>query len=147
MKKAKNSSRTEEEQGAASSTTSPGDSPAKKWIICSKIWIEDERGRVLFGAGRLRILEAIERHGSILAAAKEFHMSYRAVWGKIKTTEKRLGQPLLTRKVGGARGGGSELTPLGKALIEKFQRLQKLTEQSAEALFEDFVDEFIREKK
>jgi molybdate transport system regulatory protein len=118
------------------------DSPSPEWSIRSKIWIEDRKGKVLFGAGRLRILEAVSHHGSILGAAKELHMSYRAVWGKIKATEKRLGRPLLTRKVGGARGGGSELTPLGKALIEKFQRLQILTEESTQELFKEFMAEF-----
>lgn len=36
----------------------------------SKIWIEDETGKVIFGQGRLKILEAVIRHGSIHAAAK-----------------------------------------------------------------------------
>lgn len=130
------------DKGQQTSVSQPG-----KWVIRSKIWVEDEKGRVLFGSGRLRILESVVRHGSILGAAKEFHMSYRAVWGKIKATEKRLGQPLLTRRVGGARGGGSELTPLGKALLERFQRLQALTEDAADTLFEDFVAEFIEGEK
>lgn len=109
----------------------------KKLVIKSKIWIEDEDGDMVFGSGRLRILTAIEEHGSILAAAKELHMSYRAVWGKIKATEERLGQPLLSRRVGGAQGGGSELTPLGRALIKRFRQLQNLTEKKADSIFQD----------
>ena len=109
----------------------------RKLTIKSKIWIEDENGEMVFGSGRLRILNAIEAQGSILAAAKELHMSYRAVWGKIKATEDRLGQPLLSRRVGGAQGGGSELTPLGKALVERFRQLQDLTEQTADSIFRD----------
>jgi molybdate transport system regulatory protein len=115
----------------------------RKLAVKSKIWIEDEKGDVVFGSGRLRILSAIEEHGSILAAAKELRMSYRAVWGKIKATEERLGQPLLTKRAGGVRGGGSELTPLGRALVERFRKLQTLTETAANDLFEDlFVDGF-----
>lgn len=106
-------------------------------IVKSKIWIEDDAGDVVFGYGRLRILEAVESHGSILAAAKHLQMSYRAVWGKIKATEDRLGQPLLRRKVGGARGGGSELTTLGKALVDRFRKLQTLIEDSADTFFRD----------
>jgi molybdate transport system regulatory protein len=108
-------------------------------VIRSKIWIEDENQGLIFGSGRLRILDAVERHGSILAAAKELHMSYRAVWGKIKATEDRLGVPLLARQVGGAQGGGSELTPLGKELVERFRRLQALIQNAADTLFEDFL--------
>lgn len=109
----------------------------KKLTIKSKIWIEDENGNMVFGSGRLRILNAVNERGSILAAAKELHMSYRAVWGKIKATEEHLGQPLLNRRVGGAQGGGSELTPLGKALVERFRQLQNLTEQTADGIFRD----------
>jgi molybdate transport system regulatory protein len=103
--------------------------------IRSKIWVEDHNGKVIFGLGRLKILEAIIRHGSIHAAAKELKMSYRAVWGKIKDTEERLGQPLLVRQVGGASGGGSELTPLGKNLFKKFNELQDHVETEVEKLF------------
>lgn len=112
-------------------------SKPKKLSIKSKIWIEDDKGKMVFGAGRLRILTAVEQHGSILAAAKELGMSYRAVWGKIKATEDRLGQPLLTRRVGGAKGGGSDLTPLGKNLVERFAHLQQMAESAADDLFRD----------
>lgn len=117
----------------------------RKLAIKSKIWIEDEKGDVVFGSGRLRILNAIEEHGSILAASKELHMSYRAVWGKIKATEERLGQSLLSKRAGGAQGGGSELTPLGRALVERFKQLQAQTQTTANDLFKDiFADELAR---
>ena len=109
-----------------------------KFTIKSKIWVEDETGHVVFGAGRLQILTAIEQHGSILSAAKGLGMSYRAVWGKIRATEERLGQQLLTKRTGGARGGGSELTPFGKALVEHFRHLEALTKASADTLFQGF---------
>ena len=106
-----------------------------KLRIRSKIWIEDEKGAVIFGQGRLKILEAVIRNGSIHAAAKELKMSYRAVWGKLKDTEECLGQPLLVRQAGGAAGGGSELTPLGKSLLDKFSDLQAHVATEVENLF------------
>lgn len=114
----------------------------KNLCVRSRLWIEDDKGKVVFGPGRLKILLAIHEHGSILAAAKDMNMSYRAVWGKIRATEDRLGAELVTRKAGGTRGGGSELTPLGRALVERYQRLQALTEGAANNLFLDiFPDE------
>jgi molybdate transport system regulatory protein len=101
----------------------------KKLAIKSKIWIEDEKGEMVFGLGRLRILGAIEKYGSILAASKSLNMSYRAAWGKIKATEQRLGKPLLTSQVGGVSGGGSRLTPFAKALVKKFEHLQSVLKQ------------------
>ena len=105
--------------------------------VKSKIWIENETGQVVFGTGRLYILQAVSRHGSIHAAAQELQMSYRAVWGKIRATEKRLGRDLLDRKTGGIRGGGSKLTPFAKEIIERFEKLNDLTKASADELFRD----------
>jgi molybdate transport system regulatory protein len=107
-----------------------------KYRIRSKIWVEDDLGGVAFGLGRVRILEAIQRKGSIHAAAKELGMSYRGVWGRIKATEERLGQPLLVRNIGGASGGGSRLTPFAETLIRQFVDLHKKIAQDADWLFE-----------
>lgn len=112
-----------------------------KLTIRSKIWIEDEAGKIVFGAGRLRILTAIEEHGSILAAAKALGMSYRAVWGKIKATEERLGMPILEKQTGGAHGGGSTLTPFARTLIDRFRQLEDLTRSTSGALFRDVFAE------
>ncbi len=109
----------------------------KRLLIKSKIWIEDADEEVVFGAGRLYILEAVARNGSIHAAAQELKMSYRAVWGKLRATEKRLGQPLLSRKTGGIQGGGSELTPFARELIDRFGRLEAVVRNAADELFVD----------
>jgi molybdate transport system regulatory protein len=116
----------------ASKYSNPG-----KLAIKSKVWIEDEHGKVVFGSGRMRILELVERYGSMHAAAKELKMSYRAVWGKIKATEDRLGQALVRRKPDGARKGGSELTPFAGTMMEGFRQLQTLVEEEADHVFQD----------
>jgi molybdate transport system regulatory protein len=108
---------------------------SRKLVVKVKTWIEDEDGQMVFGPGRISILEAVDRGGSILAAAKELGMSYRAVWGKIKTSEECLGQPLVRKHIGGPHGGGSELTGFGKALVECFRQLQTVTRTTSDALF------------
>ncbi len=114
---------------------------AKAFYIRSKVWIEDDDGKVVFGLGRMRILESIQRHGSINAAAKELKMGYRAIWGRIKASEQRLGKPLLVRNIGGSSGGGSTLTPFAEALMEKFRTLHRSVEIESDALFEDELAE------
>ena len=118
-----------------------------KLTIRSKIWIEDEQGEVVFGTGRLRILNAVDEHGSILGAAKALGMSYRAVWGKIKATEERLGQSVLEKHTGGAEGGGSKLTPFGRTLIERFRQTENLTRSTADALFHGVFADAIEEEE
>ncbi|MFZ0132218.1 MAG: LysR family transcriptional regulator [Desulfobacterales bacterium] len=106
--------------------------------IRSKIWVEDTDGKVVFGLGRYRILEAVQRLGSLQAAAQELKMSYRAIWGRISATEKRLGQPLLIRKPKGSR-----LTPLGETLLKQFQRLQKIVETESDDVFRDLMAAYL----
>ena len=119
-------------------------SERRKLTVKSKVWIADQNGDVVFGAGRLRILGAIEENGSILAAAKALGMSYRAVWGKIKARGGRLGQPLLTKRTGGSQGGGSQLTPYAKALIKRFRYLENLIKKTSDTLFQGvFLDEIV----
>ena len=112
--------------------------PGTKLGVKSKIWIVDQAGDVVFGPGRLRILEAVERDGSIHSASPALRMSYRAVWGKIKATEDRLGQSLVKRKTGGPKGGGSELTPFGKAVLERYREMQEKINKAADKIFDDF---------
>ena len=81
--------------------------------IRTKVWIDDDTGNVIFGSGREYMLEAIDRLGSMNKAAKELGMSYRALWGRIKSTEERLGAEVLVRKAGGGKACGSALTPVG----------------------------------
>jgi len=107
----------------------------------SKVWLQDGDGNVIFGTGRLRILKAIQRNGSIHAAAKELKIGYRAVWARIHATEERLGVKLLEKKIGGTSGGGSELTPLAEFLIEQFTIIQKKIEKETDELFQDRLGE------
>jgi molybdate transport system regulatory protein len=105
------------------------------FFIRSKIWFEDGSGEVIFGLGRLKMLEAIERSGSIQSAAKELKMSYRALWGRITATENRMDRQLLTRNIGGASGGGSQLTPFAKILIENFREIHRRIALESDRLF------------
>ncbi len=107
--------------------------------VRSKIWFEDSSGEVIFGLGRLKMLEAIQRQGSIQAAAKELKMSYRAIWGRITATESRIGRQLLIRNIGGSAGGGSELTPYAVELLEKFRDIHRRVADEADRLFQEEI--------
>ena len=104
----------------------------------SKIWVEDANGTVVVGVGRYRILEAVQRLGSLQAAAHELKMSYRAIWARISATEARLGKPLLIREPTGSR-----LTPLGETLLNQFQRLQKIVETESDGVYDDLMSAYL----
>ena len=87
----------------------------------SSHWIVDKNDNIIIGEGRMKILENIENTGSINQAAKMMKMSYKAVWSKIKYTEKHLNAKI----VHSDKKMGSRLTKEGKALLEKYRLLKK----------------------
>ena len=102
-----------------------------------KVWME-KGGQHVFGRGRARLLKAIDREGSIQAAARKMGLSYRHAWAMLKTSEQRLGRELVERVRGGAGGGGTHLTEEGKKLVRLYGRIesafQKLLEEQQVAL-------------
>ena len=108
------------------------------FCVRSKIWIEDSKGKVIFGLGRYRILEAIRRLGSMHAAAKELHMSYRAVWMRVRSSEKRIGKELIVRQ-----GKGSRLTPFAENLMKQFRRLQSVVQAETDEVYESLITDHL----
>ena len=92
-----------------------------KTKLKSSHWIVDENDNIIIGEGRMKILEHVENTGSINQAAKIMKMSYKAVWSKIKYTEKHLNTKILHSD----KKTGSRLTREGKALLEKYRILKK----------------------
>jgi molybdate transport system regulatory protein len=71
-------------------------------------------------------LRAIEKHGSISKACRELGMSYRFVWNYLKRMEEVLGDAVVKKERGGIGKGGTKLTPLGKELLETYERMEEL---------------------
>ncbi|TVM32251.1 winged helix-turn-helix domain-containing protein [Oceanidesulfovibrio marinus] len=96
-------------------------------VIRLRLWLETEDG-VMLGLGRLLLLEAIRDEGSLKKAAERLGMSYRAAWGKLKTTEEALAEPLLEKVCGGR---GYKLTPFAADLVADFRKLYDEVENKA----------------
>ncbi len=92
-----------------------------KLKLRSRQWIVDENDSIIMGEGRSEILDNIDKTGSINQTAKVMKMSYKAVWAKIKATEKHL----TVRLVDSDRKKGSHLTEDGKRLLERYRLLKK----------------------
>ncbi|MGD9717423.1 MAG: TOBE domain-containing protein [Sulfuricurvum sp.] len=101
--------------------------------IDGRFWLTKE-GQSFLGAGRIELLETIDKTGSIHAAAKAMKMSYKAAWERINGMNLLADQPLIERTTGGKGGGGTKLTPYAHELIATFRRLGELHRQ--------FIDRF-----
>jgi molybdate transport repressor ModE-like protein len=86
---------------------------------CSNFWIEKD-GKVVLSEWRVALLEAVERTGSIAAAATQQGVHFRVAWRKLKEMEEGLGVKLTQRSVGGKQGGGTTLTPEGRTYVRHF---------------------------
>jgi molybdate transport system regulatory protein len=90
--------------------------------LLSKQWIVDENNNnIIIGEGRSEILELVDSTGSLNQTAKLLKMSYKAVWGKIKATEKAMNAKIVDTD----RKLGSHLTAEGRELLRKYNQLKK----------------------
>lgn len=88
----------------------------------TKLWMVNEKGEAVFGNGLAELLEEIDTHHSILEAAKHLEMSYRYALHRLTLAEERLGEMLVTRIRGGAKGGGSsQVTDFGRDLVKRYR--------------------------
>ena len=73
---------------------------------------------------RIRLLEAIDREGSINRAAKAVPLSYKAAWDAIDTINNLAAEPLVVRVAGGRQGGGTRLTDYGRRIVAMYRALE-----------------------
>ena len=76
------------------------------------------------GPGKVAVLEEIARSGSISAAGRALHMSYRRTWELVEDLNRSLGTPVVETAAGGSGGGGAILTRAGKAVIERYRAIE-----------------------
>ncbi len=67
---------------------------------------------------RVEILRRIGELGSISEAARASAVSYKAAWQAVQTLSNLAGTALVDRAVGGAGGGGAQLTAAGEQLLK-----------------------------
>ena len=88
------------------------------------------KGHIVLDARLAKILEEVERRGSLLAAARSQGISYSWAWSRVNRVEELLGEKLISVRRGGSRGGGATLTDLGRELLKIY--MDTLTEGRVE---------------
>jgi molybdate transport system regulatory protein len=91
----------------------------------------DLAGGLRIGPGKVAVLEEIARSGSISAAGRALRMSYRRTWELVEDLNTGLGTPVVETAAGGSGGGGTVLTPAGKAVIERYRAIEMDTAVAA----------------
>ena len=101
--------------------------------LTGKLLIDTAMGSFL-GDKRIRLLEAIDKFGSISQAAKAVPLSYKAAWDAVDDMNNVAPEPLVNRAAGGRHGGGTELTAFARRLIAFYRALEKESQLALEKL-------------
>ena len=83
---------------------------------------------VAIGPGKVALLEAIARTGSISAAARSLEMSYRRAWLLVDEMNACMRRPVVHTETGGPKGGGSRLTPTGLSIVAQYRAIERRAE-------------------
>lgn len=75
------------------------------------------------------LLSALQSTGSINRAARTAGLSYKGAWLALEAASNLAHQSLWHTRTGGARGGGTELTDAGRALLQAWAALQAAHQQ------------------
>jgi molybdate transport system regulatory protein len=89
---------------------------------------------VKLGPGKIALLRAVRREGSISGAARSMGMAYRHAWTMIDELNRCFSRPAVRVTIGGRSGGGAELTPWGEELIDCFEELEQTAGRALEDL-------------
>ena len=98
-----------------------------------KLEVDTEFGTFL-GDTRIRLLEAIDTHGSISQAAKVVPLSYKAAWDAIDAMNNLADQALVVRSTGGRHGGGTQITDYGRKVVALYRALEAQYQAALETL-------------
>ncbi|MFQ5443512.1 MAG: winged helix-turn-helix domain-containing protein [Nitrospinales bacterium] len=87
---------------------------------------------IALGPGKVDLLEAIQRAGSISAAAREMGLSYRRAWGMVDVMNRCFQKPLVSSTTGGKRGGGASLTELGQKVTRLYRTMESKSKKASQ---------------
>src|SRR5438309_11725921 len=97
--------------------------PPASPTLRAKLWV-DVAGRPALTDAGADLLEQIEACGSLSEAGRRLRFSYRRAWMLLDAMNHRWPGALASTAVGGRRGGGAQLTELGRHVLRTYRDLQ-----------------------
>lgn len=92
------------------------------------------------GPGKIALLEAIQRTGSLSQAARDLGMSYRRGWQLLWSLNTSFRVPTVVTARGGRGGGGARVTPFGRELIRCYHTFERDAEARAVRAFKGIAE-------
>lgn len=95
-----------------------------------------------FGPGIATLLAQVRERHSLRAAAVAMGMAYSKAWRIIRTAEEIFGCKLLDSTIGGANGGGAQLTEAAERLLAAYEAYCGEVNAFSQARFAETFDFF-----
>jgi molybdate transport system regulatory protein len=95
------------------------------------------------GPGKIALLEAIGRSGSLSQAARDLRMSYRRAWVLVDSLNGMFSRTVASSSTGGHGGGGMRLTPFGESVIKSYRKLEREVEKQAAMRLRSLAQEVV----
>lgn len=94
---------------------------------------------VALGPGKVDLLDAIERTGTLAAAAEAMGMSYMRAWKLVQTMNACFRSPLVETARGGAARGRATLTETGRAVRDLYRKMEEVCAEATASLAGDLM--------
>jgi molybdate transport system regulatory protein len=85
------------------------------------------------GPGKVKLLEMIDKHGSISEAGRQMGMSYRRAWLLVDSLNRSFNVPVIASQKGGQHGGGAVLTEFGHTVVQHYRAIESAAENAGAA--------------
>ena len=98
--------------------------PSSSFVIAPRVRVR--RGdEIALGPGKVDLLDAIERTGTLASAAEELGMSYMRAWRLVQTMNACFREPLVETARGGAARGRATLTETGREVRGLYRKMEE----------------------
>lgn len=104
-------------------------SPQPGYVVKGRVWLEKD-GELYLGWGRIKLLENIDKLGSIASAAQEMGLGYRNAWLWVQAMNRLATSPLIEVVTGGAGGSHAKLTDEGRKAVTEYKELHEKMQEA-----------------
>lgn len=107
----------------------------------TKIYLVNSENEKFMGIGVVWLLEEIQKHSSLRAAANEIGISYSKAYSMMNMLENSLGKVILVRRRGGYSREGAYLSEFGKEFLKTYKSFHQEIKEITKAPYDKFDSE------